>query len=78
MVNDTCFPDVDLPLGFLDVREMSLTKFAAPDVISAFAMTHERFLRPDEIMQLAASEPPHYGLLKPRGAPGPIFPQPKP
>ncbi len=74
IVNEVIVPDVGFPLGFVDIREMGCPKMA-DSILSGIVLHFNRFLRPDEVKQLGASEPPYFGgLFKPAGSPSPLFP----
>jgi hypothetical protein len=76
IINDVPMQEVELPLGFVDVREM--VPMPTPEtsvLLKEFIAGHERLLRPDEVGRLAEGKPPYFGrILKPGDAKDPVFP----
>jgi hypothetical protein len=76
IINDVPMREVELPLGFVDVREM--VRIPTPEtsvLLKELIAGHERLLRPDEVRTLAEGKPPYFGgILKPGDAEDPVFP----
>jgi hypothetical protein len=76
IVSGVAVPQVKVPLGFVDIREMTPMPMEESKVLSKqLVLTHERLLRADEVKKLTEGAPPYFGgLLKPGDSEDPVFP----